>query len=145
MININNKCLFTRNITDDNVKFHDKYHQMIRGIFTTNNTDHTGNFSTLSRCISFLPLNDHLLGLISNMQGLLSYLIGPDWRSYFDVSIVDAKKPLWFMKGTVFRQIDTVTGAPKIGVHQGTLKKGDVYAGGMFTILKTKNKKKHEI
>ncbi|EJW82969.1 hypothetical protein WUBG_06119, partial [Wuchereria bancrofti] len=62
----------------------------------------------------------------SYTNGILSYLIGPDWTSYFDVSIVDAKKPLWFMKGTVFRQIDTDTGAPKIGVHQGLLKKGDV-------------------
>uniref|UniRef100_A0A8R1TNW8 5'-nucleotidase n=1 Tax=Onchocerca volvulus TaxID=6282 RepID=A0A8R1TNW8_ONCVO len=63
-------------------------------------------------------------------NGVLSYLIGSDWTSYFDVSIVDAKKPLWFMKGTVFRQIDTATGTPKIGVHQGSLNKGDVYAGG---------------
>uniref|UniRef100_A0A1I7VKR8 5'-nucleotidase domain-containing protein 4 n=1 Tax=Loa loa TaxID=7209 RepID=A0A1I7VKR8_LOALO len=66
----------------------------------------------------------------SYTNGVLSYLIGPDWTSYFDVSIVDAKKPLWFAKGTVFRQIDTATGTPKIGVHQGLLKKGDVYAGG---------------
>ncbi|KAL3994760.1 5' nucleotidase family protein [Acanthocheilonema viteae] len=66
----------------------------------------------------------------SYTNGILSYLIGPDWTSYFDVSIVDAKKPLWFLKGTVFRQIDTATGTPKIGVHQGLLKKGDVYAGG---------------
>ncbi|KAM3719017.1 Cytosolic purine 5'-nucleotidase [Dirofilaria immitis] len=66
----------------------------------------------------------------SYTNGVLSYLIGPDWTSYFDVSIVEAKKPLWFVKGTVFRQIDTVTGTPKIGVHQGLLKKGDVYAGG---------------
>ncbi|VDO49730.1 unnamed protein product, partial [Brugia timori] len=66
----------------------------------------------------------------SYTNGVLSYLIGSDWTSYFDVSIVDAKKPLWFMKGTVFRQIDTETGTPKIGVHQGLLKKGDVYAGG---------------
>ncbi|VDN02069.1 unnamed protein product [Thelazia callipaeda] len=63
-------------------------------------------------------------------NGILSYLIGSDWKTYFDVSIVDAKKPLWFAKGTVFRQIDTATGTPKIGIHQGLLKKGDVYAGG---------------
>uniref|UniRef100_A0A158Q750 TPR_REGION domain-containing protein n=1 Tax=Elaeophora elaphi TaxID=1147741 RepID=A0A158Q750_9BILA len=66
----------------------------------------------------------------SYTNGVLNYLIGPDWTSYFDVSIVEAKKPLWFVKGTVFRQIDTATGTPKIGVHQGLLKKGDVYAGG---------------
>ncbi|MCP9262064.1 Intraflagellar transport protein 56 [Dirofilaria immitis] len=59
----------------------------------------------------------------SYTNGVLSYLIGPDWTSYFDVSIVEAKKPLWFVKGTVFRQIDTVTGTPKIGVHQGLLKR----------------------
>uniref|UniRef100_A0A7I4K7G9 Bm16934 n=1 Tax=Brugia malayi TaxID=6279 RepID=A0A7I4K7G9_BRUMA len=82
--------------------------------------------------ISYKSLAEDVLSAVNYVHndGVLSYLIGSDWTSYFDVSIVDAKKPLWFMKGTVFRQIDTETGTPKIGVHQGLLKKGDVYAGG---------------
>lgn len=30
------------------------------------------------------------------------------WRSYFDLIVVDTKKPLFFAEGTVLRQVDTV-------------------------------------
>lgn len=60
----------------------------------------------------------------------MTYLIGSDWPSYFDIAIVDARKPLWFAEGTVFREVDTSTGALKIGIHTGPLKKGVVYSGG---------------
>lgn len=30
------------------------------------------------------------------------------WRSYFDLVVVDTKKPLFFAEGTVLRQVDTV-------------------------------------
>lgn len=29
-------------------------------------------------------------------NGILKFLIGPDWNTYFDATIVDAKKPHWF-------------------------------------------------
>lgn len=30
------------------------------------------------------------------------------WRSFFDLIVVDTKKPLFFAEGTVLRQVDTV-------------------------------------
>lgn len=60
----------------------------------------------------------------------MNYLLGPKWTDYFDISVVDAKKPLWFSEGTVFRQVDTSTGTLKLGSHAGELVKGQVYAGG---------------
>lgn len=62
-------------------------------------------------------------------NGLLNYLIGSDWKNYFDVTIVDAKKPTWFADGTVFREVDTATGILKLGIHCGPLN-GKVFAGG---------------
>lgn len=52
------------------------------------------------------------------------------WMSYFDYIVIDAKKPLFFGEGTVLRQVDTTTGALKIGTHLGPLKPGQVYSGG---------------
>uniref|UniRef100_A0A0R3S2U5 Cytosolic purine 5'-nucleotidase n=1 Tax=Elaeophora elaphi TaxID=1147741 RepID=A0A0R3S2U5_9BILA len=63
-------------------------------------------------------------------QGVMEYLLGANWTSYFNITIVDAKKPKWFAEGTVFRQVDTKTGALKIGTHMGPLEQGQVYAGG---------------
>lgn len=60
----------------------------------------------------------------------MKYLIGDDWTSYFDVTFVDAKKPLWFAQGTALRQVDPVTGTPKLGIHHGPATKGQVFAGG---------------
>ncbi|SPP86392.1 blast:Cytosolic purine 5'-nucleotidase [Drosophila guanche] len=53
-----------------------------------------------------------------------------DWKSYFDVIVVDARKPLFFDEGTVLRQVDTKTGGLKIGTHIGPLQPGQVYSGG---------------
>lgn len=33
------------------------------------------------------------------------------WQSYFDLILVDARKPLFFGEGTVLRQVDTVSAA----------------------------------
>lgn len=65
-------------------------------------------------------------------QGVMEYLLGANWTSYFNITIVDAKKPKWFAEGTVFRQVDTKTSALKIGTHMGPLEQGQVYAGGLF-------------
>ncbi|XP_043660677.1 cytosolic purine 5'-nucleotidase isoform X2 [Drosophila teissieri] len=53
-----------------------------------------------------------------------------DWKTYFDVIVVDARKPLFFDEGTVLRQVDTKTGSLKIGTHVGPLQPGQVYSGG---------------
>lgn len=56
-----------------------------------------------------------------------------DWQTYFDIVVVDARKPLFFSEGTILRQVDTKTGALKMGTHIGPLLKGQVYSGGMFS------------
>lgn len=58
-----------------------------------------------------------------------------DWQTYFDIVVVDAKKPLFFSEGTILRQVDTKTGALKMGTHIGPLLKGQVYSGGSCDIF----------
>lgn len=53
-----------------------------------------------------------------------------NWKTYFDWIVVDAKKPLFFGEGTTLRQVDTRTGALKMGHHVGPLHEGLVYSGG---------------
>lgn len=45
---------------------------------------------------------------------------------------MDAKKPLFFGEGTTLRQVDTKTGALKMGHHVGPLHEGLVYSGGRY-------------
>lgn len=61
-----------------------------------------------------------------------------DWRSYFNTIVVDARKPLFFGEGTILRQVNTNTGALKVGTYLGSLQEGQVYSGGscdVFTSL----------
>ncbi|XP_034095048.1 cytosolic purine 5'-nucleotidase isoform X2 [Gymnodraco acuticeps] len=57
------------------------------------------------------------------------------WQSYFDLILVDARKPLFFGEGTVLRQVDTITGRLKIGTYTGPLQRGIVYSGGSSDIV----------
>lgn len=60
------------------------------------------------------------------------------WRTYFDIVVVDARKPLFFGEGTILRQVDTTTGALKVGTHMGPLQREQIYSGGscdVFTSL----------
>ncbi|XP_002741392.1 cytosolic purine 5'-nucleotidase-like [Saccoglossus kowalevskii] len=77
----------------------------------------------------------------SYTQAIMTYLFDyphgptPDsahrpWWSYFDAAIVDARKPLFFGEGTILRQVDTRTGALRIGTHVGPLQEGQIYSGG---------------
>lgn len=79
--------------------------------------------------------NDRKTFLLTNSgydytNGIMNYLIGEDWAEHFDITIVDACKPTFFAEGTVFREVNRDTGALKIGIHAGPLKKGAVYSGG---------------
>lgn len=58
-----------------------------------------------------------------------------NWKSYFDIIVVDARKPLFFGEGTVLRQVNTHTGALKIGTHMGPLQKEQVYSGGSCEVF----------
>jgi len=49
-----------------------------------------------------------------------------NWKTYFDIIVVDARKPLFFGEGTILRQVDTSTGALKVGTHMGPLQDGQV-------------------
>ncbi|KJH42182.1 5' nucleotidase family protein [Dictyocaulus viviparus] len=63
----------------------------------------------------------------------MTFLLGHKWRSFFNITVVNARKPKWFAEGTVFREctkVDTSTGAVKLGFHTGPLKEGVVYSGG---------------
>lgn len=57
---------------------------------------------------------------------------GKRWQDFFDVSIVDSRKPLFFEDGTLLRQVDAKTGNLKLGKHAGPLQHGDVYSGGCY-------------
>ncbi|EPY82600.1 cytosolic purine 5-nucleotidase [Camelus ferus] len=59
------------------------------------------------------------------------------WQSYFDLILVDARKPLFFGEGTVLRQVDTKTGKLKIGTYTGPLQHGIVYSGALFEELQS--------
>lgn len=65
----------------------------------------------------------------TNINSLLS-VFQPDephrnWKTYFDTIVVDARKPLFFGEGTILRQVDTRTGALKLGTHKGPLHTGN--------------------
>ncbi|XP_029024818.1 5'-nucleotidase, cytosolic II, like 1 [Betta splendens] len=57
------------------------------------------------------------------------------WRSFFDLVVVDTRKPLFFAEGTVLRQVDTDTGKLRIGTYTGGLQHGTVYSGGSSDIV----------
>lgn len=52
------------------------------------------------------------------------------WMSYFDLVIVESRKPKFFAEGTVLREVNLDTGNLHIGHYTGDLKKGAVYSGG---------------
>ncbi|KAJ1521408.1 hypothetical protein ONE63_003082 [Megalurothrips usitatus] len=58
-----------------------------------------------------------------------------DWKSYFDVIVVDARKPLFFGEGSIMRQVDTTTGALRVGTHVGPLQTEHVYSGGSCDVF----------
>ncbi|XP_063906205.1 cytosolic purine 5'-nucleotidase isoform X2 [Zophobas morio] len=58
-----------------------------------------------------------------------------DWKTYFDTIVVDSRKPLFFGEGTILRQVDTATGALRVGVHTGPFLKEQVYSGGSCDVF----------
>ncbi|XP_008302244.1 5'-nucleotidase, cytosolic II, like 1 isoform X2 [Stegastes partitus] len=57
------------------------------------------------------------------------------WQSFFDLIVVDTRKPLFFAEGTVLRQVDPNTGKLRIGTYTGDLQHGTVYSGGSSDIV----------
>ncbi|XP_066449229.1 cytosolic purine 5'-nucleotidase-like isoform X2 [Eleutherodactylus coqui] len=59
------------------------------------------------------------------------------WRSYFDLIVVDTRKPLFFAEGTVLRQVNTDNGKLRIGTYTGPHQHCAVYSGELFNELKS--------
>ncbi|XP_002932590.2 5'-nucleotidase domain-containing protein 4 [Xenopus tropicalis] len=57
------------------------------------------------------------------------------WRSYFDLIVVDTRKPLFFAEGTVLRQVNTDNGKLRIGTYTGPHQHCAVYSGGSSDIV----------
>ncbi|XP_072311472.1 5'-nucleotidase, cytosolic II, like 1 [Eucyclogobius newberryi] len=88
----------------------------------------------------FLATNSDYSYTEAIMKYLLETTIEPGsprkpWRSYFDLIVVDTRKPQFFGEGTVLRQVDTDTGKLRIGTYTGDLHHGTVYSGGSSDII----------
>ncbi|KAF7700827.1 5'-nucleotidase, cytosolic II, like 1 [Silurus meridionalis] len=88
----------------------------------------------------FLATNSDFNYTEAIMKYLLDYPPGSKhpkkcWRSFFDLVVVDTRKPLFFAGGTVLRQVDTNTGKLKIGTYTGELQQDTVYSGGSSDIV----------
>ncbi|KAG8440983.1 hypothetical protein GDO86_006644 [Hymenochirus boettgeri] len=57
------------------------------------------------------------------------------WRSYFDLIIVDSRKPLFFAEGTVLRQVNIDSGKLRVGTYTGPHQHCAVYSGGSSDIV----------
>ncbi|XP_056427252.1 cytosolic purine 5'-nucleotidase-like [Hyla sarda] len=57
------------------------------------------------------------------------------WRSYFDLIVVDTRKPLFFAEGTVLRQVNMDNGKLRIGTYTGSHQHCAVYSGGSSDIV----------
>ncbi|XP_069475110.1 cytosolic purine 5'-nucleotidase-like isoform X2 [Ambystoma mexicanum] len=57
------------------------------------------------------------------------------WRTYFDLIVVDTRKPLFFAEGTVLRQVNTDTGKLRIGTYTGPHQHCTVYSGGSSDVV----------
>ncbi|CAF3871304.1 unnamed protein product [Rotaria sp. Silwood2] len=64
-----------------------------------------------------------------------SKTIKRDWKSYFNLILVDAQKPLFFAEGTTLRIIDPQTRSMKLGSYSGQLQENEVYSGGSCEVV----------
>ncbi|XP_067857187.1 cytosolic purine 5'-nucleotidase-like isoform X2 [Heptranchias perlo] len=90
----------------------------------------------------FLATNSDYSYTDAIMKYLFDFPHGPkpgtahrSWRSYFDLIVVDTRKPLFFAEGTVVRQVDTESGKLRIGTYTGTLQHGMVFSGGSSDMI----------
>ncbi|XP_072410120.1 cytosolic purine 5'-nucleotidase-like isoform X7 [Chiloscyllium punctatum] len=73
--------------------------------------------------------------LFDSSHGPKSGTLHVSWHSYFDLILVDARKPLFFGEGTVLRLVDTESGKLRIGTYTGPLQSGIVYSGGSSDMI----------
>ncbi|PAA83146.1 hypothetical protein BOX15_Mlig031616g1 [Macrostomum lignano] len=96
--------------------------------------------SRLEPLLSRLQRNGKKVFLVSNsnynfIDGGLTYLLGKDWRQYFDLVIVQARKPLFFTSTSKpFRHLCTIGGQPSWHSVE-SLEPHSVYSEGNVTAL----------
>lgn len=73
-------------------------------------------------------------------DAILCYLLGENYRDFFDYFIVSASKPDFFTKNTQFRLVDKSTGNPLVGCIGNKFLPGAIYAGGNITRFTTLTK-----
>ncbi|KAK7011359.1 cytosolic purine 5p-nucleotidase, partial [Biomphalaria glabrata] len=57
------------------------------------------------------------------------------WTSFFDFIVVDAKKPLFFLQGTLLREVNKTTGGLHLGTFTGKIKQNAIYSGGSVEVF----------
>ncbi|XP_069771626.1 cytosolic purine 5'-nucleotidase-like [Narcine bancroftii] len=77
------------------------------------------------------PYTDAIMNFVFDLPSGLKC----SWHSYFDLVVVDTRKPLFFGEGTVIRQVDNESGKLRIGTHTGPLQHGVVYSGGSSDMI----------
>uniref|UniRef100_A0A3P8WH01 5'-nucleotidase, cytosolic II, like 1 n=1 Tax=Cynoglossus semilaevis TaxID=244447 RepID=A0A3P8WH01_CYNSE len=102
--------------------------------------DSNGNILVCSHGFSFLkgeahPLLEESRTISRSLMPKQLLTEKQSWRSFFDLIVVDTRKPLFFGEGTVLRQVDTHTGKLRIGTYVGDLQNGTVYSGGSSDIV----------
>ncbi|XP_041065620.1 cytosolic purine 5'-nucleotidase-like isoform X2 [Carcharodon carcharias] len=90
----------------------------------------------------FLATNSDYSYTDAIMKYLFDFPRGPkpgtshcSWRSYFDLIVVDTRKPLFFGEGTMLRLVDDESGRLRIGTYTGPLQHGIVYSGGSSDMI----------
>uniref|UniRef100_A0AAZ3SJ16 5'-nucleotidase, cytosolic II, like 1 n=1 Tax=Oncorhynchus tshawytscha TaxID=74940 RepID=A0AAZ3SJ16_ONCTS len=105
-------------------------------VFLATNSDYNYTEVSCQCCMMKRVLGNKLPFILINISiyFFLKYPKKP-WRTFFDLVVVDTRKPLFFAEGTVLRQVDTNTGKLRIGTYTGELQHGTVYSGGSSDIV----------
>lgn len=71
-------------------------------------------------------------------QEVMKHILGPGWKDYFDIIIVNASKPAFFSEGTTLREVEEESGLLRFTnvSHQNRYEKGKIYHGGSLDIFK---------
>lgn len=107
----------------------------LKDIVVKNFDEYVERDERVGKMLSALKENGKKTFLLTNSEygytnGLMTQLLGEKWTSFFDITVVDARKPYWFAEGSVFREVNTQTGSLQIGVRNGPLSSEHVYSGG---------------
>lgn len=86
-------------------------------------------------------LNEHTYTMlisgssIDYASHISQYVLGPDWRDYFDMVVFTAKKPVFFTGNSPFREIDGIDDGDEVSPHN--LDINGTYANGNWNDLAT--------